>query len=81
MELGSRVWSLEGCSVRFSSVDHLGQEKRREEMVRVLRRGTYPRNNRIVAREMRLAVLAAEYLVRVEVGVVNEAHAGRSGPK
>ena len=47
----------------------------------VVRRGTYPRNNRIVAREMRLAVLAAEYLVRVEIGVVDEAHAGRSGPK
>ena len=29
-----------------------------------------------MAREVRLAVLAAEDLVRVEVGVVNETHAG-----
>ena len=50
-------------------------------MVRGFQRGTYPGYNRIVAREMRLAVLAAEYLVRVEVGVVHEAHAGRSGLK
>lgn len=55
-----------------------GEKKRRRG---IFQRATYPRDNRIVAREMRLAVLAAEYLVRVEVGVVNEAHTGRCGPK
>lgn len=33
-----------------------------------------------MAREMRLAVLAAKDLVRVEVGVVNETHAGGLWP-
>lgn len=38
---------------------------------------TYARDNSIMACEMRLAVLAAEDLVGVEVGVVDEAHARR----
>lgn len=33
-----------------------------------------------MAREMRLAVFAAKDLVRVEVGVVNEPHAGGLWP-
>ena len=29
--LGSRIWKLEGCSARVSSVEHVGQEERRKE--------------------------------------------------
>ena len=40
-------------------------------------RQTYARDDGVMACEMRLAVLAAEDLVGVEVRVVDETHAGR----